>query len=71
MDDLKLFTKDDDDLEGEPQTVKRFSDDIGMSGVKIIFQILFEIVHNIVRYAYDFPVSHKIYSSNETAKTLK
>ena len=51
--------------------MKRFSDDIGMSGVKIIFQIPFEIVHNIVRYAYDIPVSHKIYSSNETAKILK
>ena len=31
MDDLKLFTKDDNDLEGLLQTVKKFSDDIGMS----------------------------------------
>ena len=31
MDDLKLFVKDDYDLEDLPQTVKKFSDDIGMS----------------------------------------
>ena len=31
MDDLKLFAKDDNDLEGLLQTVKKFSDDIGMS----------------------------------------
>ena len=31
MDDLKLFTKDDNDLEGLLKTVKKFSDDIGMS----------------------------------------
>ena len=31
MDDLKLFTKDDDDLEGLLQTVKKFRDDIGMT----------------------------------------
>ena len=31
MDDLKLFTKDDNDLEGSLQTVKKFSDEIGMS----------------------------------------
>ena len=30
MDDLKLFAKDDDNLEGLLQTVKSFSDDIGM-----------------------------------------
>ena len=30
MDDLKLYAKDDSDLEGLLQTVKRFSDDIGM-----------------------------------------
>ena len=30
MDGLKLFAKDDNDLEGLPQTVKKFSDDIGM-----------------------------------------
>ena len=31
MDDLKLFGKDDNDLEGLLQTVKKFSDDTGMS----------------------------------------
>ena len=31
MDDLKLFAKDDNDLEGLLQTMKTFSDDIGMS----------------------------------------
>ena len=31
MDDLKLFAKDDNDLEGLLQTVKMFSDNIGMS----------------------------------------
>ena len=31
MDDLKLFSKDDKDLEGLLQTVKKFSDDIDMS----------------------------------------
>ena len=31
MDDLKLFAKDDNDLEDLPQTVKKFSDDFGMS----------------------------------------
>ena len=31
MDDLKLFTKDDDDLEGLLQTAKKFCDDIGMT----------------------------------------
>ena len=31
MGDLKLFAKDDNDREGLLQTVKRFSDDIGMS----------------------------------------
>ena len=30
-DDLKLFAKDDNDLEGLLQTVKKFSDDSGMS----------------------------------------
>ena len=30
MDDLKLFAKDDHELEGLLQTVKKFSDDIGM-----------------------------------------
>ena len=33
MGDLKLFAKDDNDLEGLLQTVKKFSDDIGMSFV--------------------------------------
>ena len=31
MDDLKLFTKDDNDLEGLLQTVKKICDDTGMS----------------------------------------
>ena len=31
MDDLKLFPKEDDNLEGLLQTVKKFSDGIGMS----------------------------------------
>ena len=31
MDDLSPFPKDDKDLEGLLQTVKKFSDDIGMS----------------------------------------
>ena len=31
MDDHKLFAKDDNDPEGLPQTVKKFSDDIDMS----------------------------------------
>ena len=31
IDDLKLFAKDDNDLEGLLQTVKKFSNDIGMS----------------------------------------
>ena len=31
MDHLKLFAKDDNDLEGLLQTVKKVSDDIGMS----------------------------------------
>ena len=31
MDDLKLFAKDNNDLEGLLQTMKKFSDDIGMS----------------------------------------
>ena len=30
MDDLKLLVKDDNNLEGLLQTVKKFSDDIGM-----------------------------------------
>ena len=30
MDDLKLFAKDNKDLEGLLQTLKKFSDDIGM-----------------------------------------
>ena len=30
MDDLKLFAKDDNYLEGLPQTLKKFSDNIGM-----------------------------------------
>ena len=30
MDDLKLYAKDDSELEGLLMTVKRFSDDIGM-----------------------------------------
>ena len=30
MDDLKLFTKDDHELEGLLQTIKKFSDNIGM-----------------------------------------
>ena len=30
MDDLKLYTKDDSELEGVLRTVKGFSDDIGM-----------------------------------------
>ena len=30
MDDLKLFAKDDHELEGLLQTVKKFSDDIDM-----------------------------------------
>ena len=30
MDDLKLFAKDEHELEGLLQTVKKFSDDIGM-----------------------------------------
>ena len=33
MDDLKLFAKNDNDLEGLLQTVKKFRDDIGMSFV--------------------------------------
>ena len=31
MDDLKLFAKDNNDLEGLLQTMKKFSDDIGRS----------------------------------------
>ena len=31
MDDLKLFGKEDNDLEGLLETVKRFSEDIGTS----------------------------------------
>ena len=31
MDDLKLFAKDDNDLVGLLQTVKKFSDDISVS----------------------------------------
>ena len=31
MDDLRLFAKDDNDLEGLLEMVKKFSDDIGMS----------------------------------------
>ena len=31
MNDLRLFVKDDNDLEGLLQTVKKFNDDIGMS----------------------------------------
>ena len=31
MGDLKLFARDDNDREGLLQTVKKFSDDIGMS----------------------------------------
>ena len=31
MDDLRLFVRDDNDLEGLLQTVKKFNDDIGMS----------------------------------------
>ena len=31
MDDLKLFPKDDNDVEGLLQTVNKFSDDIVMS----------------------------------------
>ena len=34
MDDLKLFAKDDNDLEVLPQTVEKFNDDIGMSLLK-------------------------------------
>ena len=30
MDDLKLFTKDDHELDGLLQTIKKFSDNIGM-----------------------------------------
>ena len=30
MDDLKLFAKDDDNLEGQLQTVKNFSDNVGI-----------------------------------------
>ena len=30
MDDLKLYTKDDSELESLSKIVKRFSDDIGM-----------------------------------------
>ena len=30
MEDLKLYTKNDDDLESLQSTVKRFSDDIGI-----------------------------------------
>ena len=31
MDDFKLFVKNDNDLEGLLQTVKKFSNDIGIS----------------------------------------
>ena len=30
MDDLKLYAENDDNLEGQPNTLKRFSDDIRM-----------------------------------------